>query len=197
LVPTPSPVNPLLKTGLAVPLAGGLKGLNLGEAVEEAVVEEMPVPKLVELLANHDKFVEALKVAAHALTKRSAVEWACRCVRAALGDQLGPQDEACLTAAEAWVQKPEEQERRQAQAAAEAAGHKTPASWAATAAFWSSGSMGPPTAPVVPPGAHLTAHAASGAVMLAAVARYPEKAIEKYRQFLLLATEMMNQQPRA
>jgi hypothetical protein len=117
-------------------------------------------------------------------------------VRAALGDQLSPADEACLAAAAAWMQQPAEEQRRQAQAAAEAADHKTPASWVAMAAFWSSGSLAPPAAPVVPPGEHLTAHAASGAVMLAAVAWQPEKANDKYRQFLQIAAEMMNPPPK-
>ena len=65
------------------------------------------------------------------------------------------------------------------------------------AAFWSSGSMGPSTAPVVPPAPHLTAHAAAGAVMLAAVARHPEKAPEKYVEFLRIGKELMNDQTRA
>jgi hypothetical protein len=66
------------------------------------------------------------------------------------------------------------------------------------AAFWSSGSMGPATAPPVPPADHLTGHAAAGAVMLAAVARQPEKAPEKYKAFLQIGKEIMNgKEPRA
>lgn len=195
--PPPPAINPLLKTGLEISLAGGLAGVELSEQFETGLVEEMPVPQFVELLASRELFLDALKVVANSLTKRTAVDWACRCVRAGSGDQLSPGDEAAVAAAEAWVRNPEENERRQAQATAEALEHKTPASWAATAAFWSSGSLGPPTAPVVPPAPHLTAHAAAGAAMLTAVARNPDKAPEKYRLFLQLATELMSPQPRA
>jgi hypothetical protein len=168
----------------------------VSDAVEAVLIEDMPLPQFVEHLASRELFLDALKVVAHSLTKRSAVDWGARCVRAVLGDQLSPADEACLAAADAWVQNPAEEQRRRAQAAAEAADHKTPASWVAMAAFWSSGSLAPPAAPIVPPGEQLTAHAASGAVMLAAVARQPEKANDKYRQFLQLAAEIMNPPPK-
>jgi hypothetical protein len=69
-------------------------------------------------------------------------------------------------------------------AAAEAAGFRTPASWAAVAAFWSEGSLAPPDVPAVPPGDSLSAQAVTGAVMLAAVWSEPEKAPEKYATFL-------------
>jgi hypothetical protein len=59
------------------------------------------------------------------------------------------------------------------------------------AAFFSSGSLGPPTAPIVPPAPHLTSHAAAGAAMLAAVARQPEKASQRYQAFLQLAKDHM------
>jgi hypothetical protein len=188
--------DPVLANGLAIATAGGLRKSKISEGIDAALVVDMPLPQFVEHLASRDLFIDSIKVVAHALTRRSAVYWAARCVRAAHGDQLSPADEACLVAADAWVQNPAEEQRRQAQAAAEAADHKTPASWVAMAAFWSSGSLAPPTAPVVPPGEQLTAHAASGAVMLAAVARQPEKANEKYRQFLQFAAEIMNPPPK-
>jgi uncharacterized protein DUF6931/FHA domain-containing protein len=184
--------NSLLATGLAVASAAALpNALELSDASKAMLVDDIPVPQFVELLASREQFLDALRVVAHAVSKRSAVDWACRCVRAVAGDDLSPADAAAVTAAEAWVAEPDEDRRRKAQAAAEAAGNSTPASWVATAAFWSSGSMAPPAAPVVPPAPHLTAHAASGAVMLAAVARQPEKAPEKYQRFLEIGREIM------
>ena len=161
------------------------------------LVDDMPVPQFIELLASREQFLDALRVVAHSLTKRSAVDWACRCVRTAAGDDLNPVDDAAVKAAEAWVADPDESHRRKAEAAAAAAEHKSAASWTAMAAFWSAGSMGPPTAPAVPPAAHLTAHAAAGAVMLAAVAKQPEKAAEKYAQFLDIGKQIMGDASRA
>ena len=46
--------------------------------------------------------------------------------------------------AERWTADPNEQNRREAQAAAEKLEFGTAASWAAISAFWSGGSMAPP-----------------------------------------------------
>jgi uncharacterized protein DUF6931/FHA domain-containing protein len=190
--------NPLLATGLAVASAAALpEAAQLSEATKAILVDDMPVMQFVELLLSREQYPDAMRVVAHAFTKRSAVDWAGRCVRAATGDDLTPQDDAALKAAEAWVAEPDEDRRRKAHAAAEAAEHKTAASWVAMAAFWSSGSMAPATAPVVPPAPHLTSHAAAGAVMLAAVAKQPEKAPEKYAEFLRIGKEMMGDKTRA
>jgi len=185
-------------TGLAVATAAALPPeTRLGDESKAMLVDDMPVEQFIDLLASREQFLDALRVVAHALHKRTAVEWACRCVRAVSGDDIGPLDEAAVKAAESWAAEPSEDSRRKAQAAAEAADGKTAAAWTAMAAFWSSGSMGPPAAPVVPPGPHLTAHAAAGAVMLAAVARQPEKAPDKYGEFLRIGKELMNHQTRA
>ncbi len=118
--------------------------------------------------------------------------WACLCARQAHGASppapIGP----ALAAAEKWVSDPSEDHRRTAQAAATAAGMGAPAGCAAMAAFFSGGSLAPPNAPVVPPGEHLTAHAAAGAVMLAAVLTEPQKAVEKYRKFFALGLDVGN-----
>jgi hypothetical protein len=188
----PAPLPPEQATGLAIPMAAAAAGLfPIEQANKELLAEDMPVPQFVELLASHEQFLDALRLVAHALTKRSSVEWACRCVRLVTGEDLSPVEAAALKSAEAWVVDPSEERRRQAGAAADAA-KQVPAGWAAMAAFWSGGSMGPPQAPVVPPGPTLTAHAASGAAMLAAVARQPERAPEKYARFLEIGRELMS-----
>jgi hypothetical protein len=188
----PTGSNPLLATGLLVASATAVPAVaQLSDAGKAMLHEDMPVTQFIELLASREEYLDALRVVAHSIAKRSAVDWACRCVRAVEGDNLSTVDAAAVAAAEAWVAEPDEERRRMAQAAADAAEHKTPASWAAMAAFWSSGSMGPPAAPVVPPAPHLTAHAAVGAVMLAAVAHQPEKAPEKYQKFLQIGRELM------
>ena len=74
--------------------------------------------------------------------------------------------------------------------AAEAAGFGTPASTAALAAYWSGGSLAPPDAKPVPPGEHMTAEAAAGAILLAAIKPDPQQGLEKCRQFLTLGMDV-------
>lgn len=185
--------DPLLTVGLAVMTAAALPAeAQLSDESKAMLVDDMPVQQYVELLASREQYLDALRVVGHSLAKRTAVDWSCRCVRVASGGDLSPVEDAAVAAAEAWVAEPSEDRRRRAQAAAETAEHKSAAAWTAMAAFWTSGSMGPPTAPVVPPAPHLAAHAAVSATMLAAVARQPEKAPEKYHLFLQLGRELMN-----
>ncbi|MEX2176508.1 MAG: FHA domain-containing protein [Pirellulaceae bacterium] len=187
---SPSPAS--LASGLAIASAAAVcQVAPLDDASKAMLVQDMPVAQFVQLLASRELFLDAVRVVAYSATKRSAVDWACRCIRLAAVDEISPADKEAMAAAEAWVADPAEDRRRQAGSAAELTKHETPAGWAAMAAFWSGGSMGPPTAPVVPPGPTLTAHAASGAVMLAAVARQPEKMADKYHEFLRLASEVM------
>jgi hypothetical protein len=189
--PPAAPEGPL-PTGLVVQTAATLPAeAQLSDAAKAMLTEDMPVPQFLELLASREQYIDALRAVAHSLTKRSAVQWSCQCVRSACGDDLSKADKAALEAAEAWASEPNEENRRKAQARAEAAELKTAASWTAMAAFFSGGSLGPPTTPVVPPAAHLTSHAAAGAAMLAAVARQPEKASQRYQAFLQLAKEHM------
>jgi len=192
VAPVIAPADPLQATGLIVQSAAALpETAQLGDEAKAMLVDDMPIAQFVDLLASREHFLDALRTVAHSLAKRSAVQWAGLCVRAACGEDLDGLDEVALNAADAWVANPSEELRRKAQAAAENTEFKTAASWVAMAAFFSSGSMGPSTAPVVPPAPHLTSHAAAGAAMLAAVARQPEKAPERYAEFLRLAKEFI------
>jgi hypothetical protein len=144
----------------------------------------------LDQLIEAGAFPDAIRLLAQHLPKRQAVWWACLCARAAVGANPADPIVAALGAAEAWVADPSEENRRAAMPAAEAVGYGTAAGCAAAAAFWSGGSLAPPNVPPVPPGEHLTAHGAASAVMLAAVAREPEKAPEKSRAFLRLGREI-------
>jgi hypothetical protein len=147
------------------------------------------VPAALDALIQASLVTDAARLVAHALPKREAVWWACMCARATEAAPA-PADAEALTAAETWVRKPEEPNRRQAMAKAEAAGFRTPEAWAAIGAFWSGGSMAPEGQPVVPPGDHLTGLAVAGAVSLAAVRKQPEKADATLRAFLASALDI-------
>lgn len=157
---------------------------ELGEDAAPLLEDSQDPAAFLALLIERGQYADATRFLAHALPKREAVWWACLAARAGLGDRANPEQANSLQVAEQWVFKPVEENRQPAMAAAEAAGMDNPASWAAVAAFWSSGSLAPPDQPVVPPPDDLCAKAVAGAVMLAAVIREPERAEDKYRAFL-------------
>jgi hypothetical protein len=160
------------------------KHFSLGEEAKKLLREGQTPAQFLDTLIEKQQFPDAVRFLAHALPKREAVWWACMCTRAVAGSSVPPKIAAALACAEKWVVDPSEENRRASMPAAEGAEFKTPAGCAAVAAFWSGGSLGPPNAPVVPPGEYLTAHGVVGAVMLAVVQSEPEKADEKYRKFL-------------
>ena len=164
----------------------------LSEQAKELLSDTLSPIQFLDLLLEQRQFTDAVRLLAHGLPKTEAVWWACLCGRSVLGANPPPQAAAALLAAENWVANPSEDHRRAAQTAAEAAEVKTPAGCAAMAAFWSSGSLGPPDVPAVPPAEHLTAKGVAGAVMLAAVQTEPAVAPEKFRRFCELGIEVAN-----
>lgn len=157
---------------------------ELGDDAAPLLNNSLDPAGFLALLMEHHQYADATRFLAHALPKRESVWWACLAARAGMGDRMTPEQAASLQAAEQWVFKPAEENRRPTFAAAEAAGLDNPASWAAVAAFWSSGSLAPAGQPVIPPPDDLCAKAVAGAVMLAAVNEAPEKATNKYQAFL-------------
>lgn len=146
-------------------------------------------------LEEHELFEDAVRFLAHALCKRDAVGWGLCCVREAAGEELSPGDNEALNVVQQWLLDPGETNRRAAEKVAEELEHATPASWIAMGAFWSYGSIAPPEAPVIPPKPHLTGHAVAGGILLAAVAKEPEKAPEKYRRFIAMGIDAGSGQP--
>jgi hypothetical protein len=161
----------------------------LEDEARKLLREGMTARQFLGVLLEHGQYPDASRFLAHFLPKREAVWWACRCVRLVAPPGGGP-GEAALTAAEQWAAEPTEERRRAAFAAAEAAGFGNPAGCAAAAAFWSGGSLAPPNLPAVSPGDHLTPTAVANAVVLAAVAREPEKAADKSRRFFAVGVEI-------
>jgi hypothetical protein len=145
---------------------------------------DLPAEAFVDRLCAAGLWIDAVRFLAHALPKREAVWWGCLAARATLGETPHDAARGAVDAAEAWVYRPNEDNRRAAMAAATAAGNDSPAGWAARGAFWSGGSLAPPEGPVVPPAETLTGAAVAGAVCLAAVQREPEHAPDKYRLFV-------------
>lgn len=104
------------------------------------------------------------------LPKRQAVWWACLAARLAQPAKGSPEARA-VNAAEAWVQSQSDEARENAEASAEALDHDGAAAWAALAAFWSGGSIGPHGQGPVPPAPHLTGTAVRSALLMTAAER--------------------------
>lgn len=158
-----------------------------------ALLQDTHTPReYLSLLIEHRHFPDAVRFLAHALPNREAVWWAWVCARRVAGSEPAPKVKASLDATENWIAQPNDENRRAAMKAAEAADFGTAAGCAGVAAFFSGGSLAPPDAPAVPPGPGLTAKAVAGAVIFAAVAVEPEKAPEKFRAFLGQGLDVVN-----
>lgn len=143
--------------------------LKLSDAAVALLNEKHNARAFIEVLLEKRLDFEAVKVAARALPKLRAVEWTCACVRAELGSSVTPGEAACLDAAEKWVAKPDEINRRLALNAAQTHGFRTPAAFAAAAAGWSGGSIAPTGSPELPSKDEQTTEAVIAALALLSV----------------------------
>jgi len=146
----------------------------------------------VGLLMESKLYTDAVRFLAHALPKREAVWWGWMSARKAAGENPPPPIKNALLATEKWIADPNEDNRRAAMAAGEAAQFSTGAGCAALGAFFSGGSLAPPDAPTVPPGEYLTAKAICGAVNFAAMSGEPAQAPEKFKTFISQGVEVTN-----
>jgi hypothetical protein len=161
-----------------------------GEEARGLLTEGMTPREYLAALSGRSLHADALRFLAFALPKRVAVWWACLCVADVLGPELASAAAAALEAARAWVIDPSDEKRRATFPAAEAADIGTPAGCAAAAAYFSGGSLAPPSLPAVAPPEHVTAHLVASALVLAAVIKEPEKAAEKQAAFLRTGLEV-------
>jgi len=140
-------------------------------------------------LLEHAELEQLVKFLAHALPRREAVWWACLVARQAQSNE--PQSvKTALEVTEQWVMKPSEQKRREAEQWARLTEYQYAASWAAQAAFWSTGSMTPENEAPVPAPAKLYAHAVCGAVQLAAANGEPQESEKRIRRFIKQGIEI-------
>jgi hypothetical protein len=179
--------NPLAKADQAQPLA--LRA-GLDEPAVALLMQGLTPGQYLERLIAQGQLPAAVLFLAWALGRREAVWWACRCVALVVSDRDRPEELAALEAARRWAAAPTEDNRRLAEAAAAAAGYATPAGCVAVAAFWSGGSLAPARLAAVSPPEHLLPGAVASSILLAAVKREPEKAEDKYRQFLALGQDV-------
>ena len=138
------------------------------EAADQLNKNTSMVPyDFITLLLRQELYSEAVKFLAHALPKRRSVWWASLCARTAPEEQTNTQ---ALIAVQRWVQEPNEEHRKNCFNLAEMDQLKSSASWAALAAFWSSGSIADDSIAQIPPPPFQYALAVTAAVNLAAAA---------------------------
>lgn len=148
--------------------------------------------EFIRQLVQKNLFYDAVKFLAHALPKREAIWWACLAVKKALPDPAPPLQLAAVNAAEQWVIQPGEEKRLLAKAWSEKTGQKSAASWAATAAFWSGGSLSRPGEPDMMPPPYLYAHAVAGAISMAAFELNPDNAADAFKLFIRQGLDLAN-----
>ncbi|HKI19784.1 MAG TPA: hypothetical protein VKA15_17990 [Isosphaeraceae bacterium] len=163
---------------------------GLGDDAKALLQGDLTPGAFLDVLIEKKLHPDAAKFLAHALPKREAVWWACLCAELIAGAEPAPATAAALGAARAWVIDPNDENRRAAFTAAEAAKIATPAGCAALAAFLSGGSLSLPNLPAVPPAEHLTGDLVASSLALAAVITEPEKASQKYANFIKLGLEV-------
>lgn len=147
-----------------------------------------PMPhEFVDRLVRARLYADAMRFLAYGMPRREAVWWAYLCV-SSVPDCCDEEIAAeAIQVAEAWVKNPTEEN---SEAALEAGNRHNfempgaPAAWTAMAAGWSGEESVTTEQEDIPaPPEHLTAHAASGAIILAATDN-PGQANKVYREFL-------------
>lgn len=166
---------------------------RLTEPAEDLLTEQATPAAFLQALIEKSQFLDASSFLAHALPKREATWWACLCARDSLPEDAKPKIVAALEAAEAWVFKPSDEQRRDALAKAEAADMTgTSSALAASAAGWSGGSLAPPGEPEMPPGDTLTATAVFSAVAMAALKGDQQEQASNFDRFLAWGIDIAN-----
>ena len=162
-----------------------LKHFELSEdAITFAEKGNLTPAEFIDQLVKANFFFDAVKFLAVALPKRESIWWACMAVKKTLPADAPAPQQAALNAAEQWAIQPTEENRQLAKAWSEKTQNKSAASWAATAAFWSGGSMAKPGEPDMPAPPYLYAHAVSGAISMAAFAPDPDNAADQFKLFI-------------
>lgn len=123
---------------------------DLPEEIVAAHASGQTPKALVDALIATGAMNPALQFLTHALPKREAVWALATAIETLAGSTLGPADLAGVAAAKAWAGDPSEENRRLAETQSKLLKRKSPAGYAAQAAFWSDGSMAPPDAEPVP-----------------------------------------------
>lgn len=159
---------------------------RLSEQAINYLKPELTPAAFIFQLEQNQLIEDAIKFLAHALPKRLAVWWVCLVAESVTERNTASLDYQAFIAAEHWVKNPTEENRRTAEKIAAKTLFSSAASWAATAAFWCTGSLASADMPMVAAPPYLYAHAVYGGIGLAAVTPTPDEYQEKMRHYFQL-----------
>ena len=175
------------------PLSALRELCNQAKVSDEAralLSDDFATKEFIAFLVEKEMFPDALRLIAHLLPKREAIGWGCLCLRYTFAEGKAAPD--VQVAAERWVYDPSEENRWAARRMADAEDPNTASGLLALAVYFAGPSLAPPNYPQpVPPPPGLTSAMVANAVVLAGVAKDPEKANDKYRVFMQKAATLM------
>jgi Family of unknown function (DUF6931) len=169
-------------TNLEIAKAAGLSG----EAMPLVRDDQKP-QECAETLAEKGMFADAISLIAYAREPVRAIAWGRDCVKQLPPPEPPKTPDHSLAAVEAWLEAPDEDKRRAAQAAAEESGDSKASDLLALAVFFSGGSIADPDAPPADPPPFVTNKLVAGCVQLASVGFAPEQNAERFRTAIRLA----------
>lgn len=153
-----------------------LQELEVPEGLKNKLTAKNADMVIINLLVGNEQLPAAVKFLALGLPKREAVWWAYICVA-----EIDNHAET-IDLIQQWVKHPDETLRRKVGELAEELGLYTPLGWAATALFWSGGSIAPPDKPAAEPELFMCGAAVANAISLAA--EHSENSNEKMKLYL-------------
>jgi hypothetical protein len=153
-----------------------LQELELPEELRNRLAAKNIDMEIINLLVGNEHLQAAVKFLALGLPKREVVWWAYICAAEIDGHA------ETIDLIQQWVKQPNENLRRKAGDIAEELGLYTPLGWAATALFWSGGSIAPPDKPAAEPELFMCGEAVANAISLAA--ENSENSNEKMKLYL-------------
>lgn len=156
------------------------------ESVGLPMDETGPVDFL-RAIAESEEPMPGVSFAAFALPKREGIWWGCLCLRQL--DVLDADGQAALAITDAWVRKPDEEERRAAGEIAARQEFANAGAMIAQAAFCSGGSLAPAEFGAVPPAPDLTAKCLNGALLVALGQTVPVEIADNARKCIASAID--------
>ena len=146
----------------------------------------------VDTLVAQERYVDAVRLLAYAMTKSQAVRWAHEGITE-IGSpkERSPQDQVAIDATGKWIEEGAEDNRRSALASAEELEFSTAPACAAAAAGWSGGSMVSPDLDPIEPDGLLTARMASIAIQIAALEPEDDRVETRYKRVIQKGKAML------
>ena len=170
---TPLVVAPDPLAGFAAPMRWALTRQPLSDGVVPHLQPRITLEQVHGACLAHGLLPDALRLLAAILPVRESIWWAWVSVRYAMqregGTPPSPEAHAAVAAIEQWIVRPDDDHRRAAWSAGQAAGLDTPAGMVAAAVFLSGQSVAPPAVAPVPPPPGGALPLVTGAILLSAV----------------------------